>query len=65
MKRRLATSLKAKLKGIWDNYEGKRYNRALQPGEGLLEIGKMLWHGFNGEFNIPRSYRSEVRRVIA
>lgn len=44
------------LQGVWDNFQCKRYGHPLQPGEGLVEIGKMLWYAFKGEFTLPRQY---------
>lgn len=34
----------------------KHYSRALSPGDAKLEIGKILWYSFNGEYGAPRSY---------
>jgi ABC-3C protein len=46
----------AKLQGIWDNYQCKHYDHALQPGDALPEIGKVLWHTFNNAYRVPRRY---------
>lgn len=43
--------------GVWDNFQCKHYDAALTPGNALPEIGKMLWHSFQGEFSAPRVYR--------
>lgn len=43
-----------KLNGVWDNYQCKHYGRGLQSGDVLPEIGKILWHAFNGEYRAPR-----------
>jgi len=45
-----------KLQGIWDNYQCKHYDHALHPGDVLPEIGKILWHSFNGAYRAPRRY---------
>ncbi|MGE0677193.1 ABC-three component system protein [Pseudolabrys sp.] len=47
---------KTGLAGVWDNFQCKRYGHALRPAEGLVEIGKMLWYAFNGNFAVPRRY---------
>lgn len=50
------TDKKKGLHGVWDNYQCKRYKHAIEPADGLLEIGKVLWHAFNGNFRMPRRY---------
>ncbi len=44
------------LLGVWDNYQCKHYAAGITPGTAWPEIGKMLWHSFNGHFAPPRSY---------
>ena len=44
------------LAGVWDNYQCKHYDVAITPGIAWPEIGKILWHSFNGHYNAPRSY---------
>lgn len=44
------------LLGVWDNYQCKHYDHPIMPNEAWPEIGKMLWHSFNGHFVPPRSY---------
>jgi len=44
------------LGGVWDNYQCKHYDRALTPGVAIPEIGKMLWHSFEGHYSAPRKY---------
>jgi len=43
-------------KGGWDNYQCKRYDHALRPGDIWLEIGKIIYHSFNGEYPTPRKH---------
>ena len=43
-------------KSVWDNFQCKHYDNALTPSDAVPEIGKMLWHSFNGEFVLPRTY---------
>jgi hypothetical protein len=44
------------LKGVWDNYQCKHYGSALGPSVAWVEIGKVLWHSFNGDYAPPRAY---------
>lgn len=44
------------LKGVWDNYQCKHYAAGITPSEAWPEIGKILWHSFNGHYLPPRSY---------
>lgn len=50
------------LHGTWDNFQCKHYKAALSPAEGLLEIGKILWHSFNKHYSPPRRYYFVVVR---
>ncbi|WP_254511392.1 ABC-three component system protein [Anatilimnocola floriformis] len=40
----------------WDNYQCKHYDHALQPGDVWVELGKLIYYTFIGEFTIPRQY---------
>lgn len=44
------------LAGIWDNYQCKRFMGAISPAAAWPEIGKILWHSFNGHYLPPRKY---------
>lgn len=44
------------LLGVWDNFQCKHYDHSIMPSEAWPEIGKMLWHSFNGHFKPPRAY---------
>lgn len=44
-----------KLLGIWDNHQCKHYKNPLSFGVIAPEIGKILWHSFNGVYVPPRS----------
>lgn len=46
----------ARLQGVWDTYQCKRYGQALGPATAWPEIGKILWHSFNGHYRPPRQY---------
>lgn len=45
-----------KLQGVWDNYQCKHYDQALQPGEVWAEFGKVIWYSFNKDYRVPRHY---------
>ena len=45
-----------KLQGEWDNYQCKHLDHAMQSGEALPEIGKILWHTFKKAYRVPRRY---------
>jgi hypothetical protein len=42
--------------GPWDNYQCKRYGEALIPSDVWIEIGKLVYYTFRGEFNPPQNY---------
>ena len=42
--------------GPWDNYQCKRYGDALIPSDVWVEIGKLIYYTFRGEFNPPQNY---------
>lgn len=43
--------------GEWDNYQCKRYlSSPLAPNEAIPEVGKILWHIFNGRLTTPSNY---------
>ena len=44
------------LQGIWDNYQCKHFDHPVMPSEAWPEIGKILWHSFNGHYLSPRAY---------
>lgn len=43
-------------KGDWDNYQCKRYAHALQPGDIWVEIGKIIYYSYRGEYTPPRKH---------
>lgn len=45
-----------KLLGVWDNYQCKHYDHALHPGDVWVELGKIVWYTFKGEYGVPRRY---------
>ena len=42
--------------GIWDNYQCKHYDHGIRPSEVWVELGKIIWHSYQGEFTAPRRY---------
>src|ERR1700730_5228792 len=44
------------LEGVWDNYQCKHYDVPIPPSVAWPEIGKILWHSFNGHYRPPRAY---------
>lgn len=44
------------LEGVWDNYQCKHYDNPIPPSVAWPEIGKILWHSFNGHYRPPRAY---------
>jgi hypothetical protein len=44
------------LKGVWDNYQCKHFDKGITPGEAWPELGKILWYSFKGDYKAPRAY---------
>lgn len=42
--------------GGWDNYQCKRYAHALRPGDIWIELGKIIFYSFSGEYTAPRKH---------
>lgn len=42
--------------GGWDNYQCKHYEHSLAPNDIWVEIGKIIYYSFAGEFPPPRKY---------
>lgn len=42
--------------GGWDNFQCKRYKAPLTPSDIWVEIGKIIYYTFNGEYPLPRKY---------
>lgn len=45
-----------KFDGPWDNYQCKRYALQLAPADIWVEIGKIIYYTFKGEFPPPTNY---------
>lgn len=41
---------------VWDNYQCKHYDHKLAPSEIWIEIGKLCYHTWVGDFTVPRYY---------
>lgn len=50
--------------GEWDNFQCKRYDHPLQPNEIWLEIGKIVYYSFCGEYKPPRHHYFVCSRGI-
>lgn len=50
--------------GPWDNYQCKRLNDPLAPSDIWIEIGKLVYYTFTGEFTVPRKYYFVCSRGI-
>lgn len=46
----------AKHQGDWHNYQCKQFGRNLSTGDGLRELGKILYYAYKGEFSAPSRY---------
>lgn len=42
--------------GGWDNYQCKHSDHPLRPGDIWVEIGKLIYYSFIGEYPTPRKY---------
>ncbi|WP_456386878.1 ABC-three component system protein [Desulfolithobacter sp.] len=41
---------------VWDNYQCKHYDHPLMPSDIWLELGKLVYYTFRGEFTYTRRY---------
>lgn len=46
----------ARWDGGWDNYQCKRYNTSLCASDIWVEIGKIIYYSYKGEYPPPRKY---------
>lgn len=40
----------------YDNFQCKHYDAPLTPGDVWLELGKLCWYTFQGEYRVPKRY---------
>lgn len=41
---------------VWDNFQCKHYNHPLRPSDIWIELGKLVYYTYCGEFSYPRQY---------
>lgn len=41
---------------VWDNYQCKHYKNGLTPSDVWVELGKLVYYTFIGEYTYPRKY---------
>ena len=51
-----AFTQKTFFKAPWDNYQCKHYDHALRPSDIWIEIAKLIYYTFRGEYSVPRRY---------
>jgi hypothetical protein len=51
--------------GPWHNYQCKQYGRAVPLNVALLEIGKILYYAYRGEFAAPAAYYFVAPKGVA
>lgn len=42
--------------GGWDNYQCKRYDHPLPPSDVWVELGKIIFYSFNGQYTAPQKH---------
>jgi hypothetical protein len=50
--------------GGWDNYQCKRYDHPLHPSDIWVEIGKIIYYSYKGEYPPPRKHYFVASRDI-
>ena len=48
----------------WDNYQCKRYDHPLRPADIHVEIGKIIYYSWLGEYTVPRRHYFVASRDI-
>lgn len=41
---------------LWDNYQCKHYNAPLSPSDIWVELGKLVFYSYRGDYTFPRKY---------
>lgn len=44
------------LAGVWDNFQCKHLATTVSPSVAWVELGKILWYSFCGDYKAPRAY---------
>lgn len=52
-------------KATWDNYQCKHYAAPLQPSDIWLELGKMCYFSWKGDFSPPSKYRFVAPKEVS
>jgi hypothetical protein len=50
--------------GGWDNYQCKQYDHPLRPSDIWVEVGKIVYYSYKGEYPPPRKYYFIASRDI-
>jgi hypothetical protein len=50
--------------GVWDGYQCKHYDDPLRPSDIYVELGKVLWFSFSGDYSGPRRHTFVAPRGI-
>ncbi|RYE93024.1 MAG: hypothetical protein EOO77_46030, partial [Oxalobacteraceae bacterium] len=48
----------------WDNYQCKHYDHPLAPSDIWVELGKLCYYTFIGDYSVPRAYRFVAPRGV-
>jgi hypothetical protein len=48
----------------WDNYQCKHYDHVLAPNDIWVEIGKLCFYTWRGDYSVPRHYRFVAPRGV-
>ncbi len=48
----------------WDNFQCKHYDHPLAPNDIWVELGKLCYYTFIGEYDVPRAYRFVAPRGV-
>lgn len=47
---------KSLFRGVWDNHQCKHYDHPLRPSDIWVELGKVIYYSYRGDYVPPRSY---------
>jgi hypothetical protein len=48
----------------WDNFQCKRYDHPLMPADIHIEIGKIIYYSWRGEYTVPRKHYFAASRDV-
>lgn len=52
------------INSAWDNYQCKHYGHALTPSDVWIELGKLCYYTWRGNYTVPRRYRFVAPRGV-